>query len=217
MNTRIFGYDYYSQAPPLTGSENPKSEKLKESAMKYGEWTMGQTEALINKLGGMDIALGILRGAIGMTVTMKVNFINHTFTVMVDETLSVEEAVKAGHFNWSNENITSVKFPKPAKGQKSEREVVLFQFDKNMSSEAVIVEMDKVGYKSATIWDLLGLAVKEPDLQRKFPVVALGSVCELLGFRRVAYLCGGSGARELGLFCFGSGWHGNYRFAGVRK
>ncbi len=30
--------------------------------MKYGTWTLGQTEALINKLGGAEFAIGILQG-----------------------------------------------------------------------------------------------------------------------------------------------------------
>ena len=136
------------------------------------------------------------------------NFITHTFTVLVDETLSVEEATRLGSFNWSNENITSANFPKPANGQNKEKEVVLFHFGRTMSSTAVIVEMDKAGCKPATIWDLLGLAKKEPDLQRKFPVVALGSVCRLRGGRLVAFLFGLSGVRRLLLGYFDSVWDG---------
>jgi len=185
------------------------------SMSKYGDWTRGEDEALLNILGGVEVARGILRGAIEV-ITKVISFITK-FTVLVDETLSVEEAVKLGSFDRSNENITSVNFPKPASGQKLEKEVVLFHFGRNMSSEAVIAEMDKAGYKPATIWDLLGLAVKEPDLQRKFPILALGSVCRLNGHRRVAYLCESSGDRRLSLDYFGSDWSGCFRFAGVRK
>jgi len=38
-----------------------------EIVMKYGNWTLGQTEALINKLGGIENALGILQGNIRLT------------------------------------------------------------------------------------------------------------------------------------------------------
>lgn len=186
-------------------------------AMKYGEWTMGQTEALLNKLGGIEVAHGILRGEIEV-ITKVVSFITHTFMVMVDETQTVEEAVKAGKFNWSDDDIVSANFSKPANGQKSEKEIVLFHFDKGMSSEAVIAAMDKAGYRPATILDILGLAVKEPDLQRKFPIVALGSVCGLAGVRRVAGLCGCARGSGLSLNYFDDVWHrGNYRFAAVRK
>ena len=77
--------------------------------------------------------------------------------------------------------------------------------------------MDKAGFKPATIWDLLGLAVKEPNLQRKFPVVALGSVCVLDGERHAPYLHEGGDGRGLVLGWFGGGWEDCYRFAGVRK
>ena len=77
--------------------------------------------------------------------------------------------------------------------------------------------MDKAGYKPATIWDLLGLAVKEPNLQRKFPIVAFGSVCGLNGKRDVAYLHEDGFRRELNPTWFGVGWSDGYRFAGVRK
>ena len=183
---------------------------------KYGDWTRGEEEALLNILGGLEVARAILRGAIKV-VMQVVKFIVDTFTVMVDETLSVEDAVKEGNFDWSNDNINSTNFPKPANGQKSEKEIAIFHFAKTMSSEAVIAEMNKAEYRPATIWELTGLAKKEPDLQRKFPVVALGSVCELRGDRRVAGLYGDAGGRGLGLYCFGVDWSDRCRFAAVRK
>ena len=142
------------------------------------------------------------------------NFITHVFRVLVDETMTIEDAVKAGNFNRSNENITSERFPKPANGQKTEKEVVIFHFNKMMPSEAAIAEMDKAG----SIWVLLGLAIKEPDLQREFPIVALGSVCELNGNRYVAYLHKNFVApRLLYLSCFSDTWLDHCRFVGVRK
>jgi len=185
--------------------------------MKYGEWTLGQTEALLNKLGGTEVAFGILRGTIEV-VTRVVSFIVGTFMILVDETKSVEELVKDGKFDWSNDNITSQNFPKPASGQKSKRKVVLFHFNKNMSSEAVIAEMDKASCEPATIWDLLGLAAKEPDLQREFPIVALKSVWRHPdGNLSVPALYCYAGGRILYLDCFEFGWREDYRFLGRRK
>ena len=157
---------------------------------------------------------GRVVGDLVETVAKTVNFIAHTFTVLVDENQSVEELVKACGFNWSNDNVVSKNLPQPANGQKLKKEIVIFHFDKNMSSEAVIAEMDRAGYKPATIWDLLGLAKKEPNLQKEFPIVALSFVCQLNGY---PYLYVYSGARELGLDYFDDVWSDFYRFAGVRK
>jgi len=174
-------------------------------------------EAIINKLGGEEGVAKFLRGEVELVVTKVINFITHTFTVLVNETLSVEKAVKEGKFDWVNDDIVSDNFPKLKDGKKSEKDVVLFHFNKDMSSEAVIAEMDKVGYKPASIWDLLGLAVKEPNLQREFPIVALGSVCKVDGHRDGPYLYRDSDGRYLDLHCFGDDWHDDDRFAGVRK
>jgi hypothetical protein len=183
--------------------------------MKYGNWTMGQTEALLNKLGGDEVAMGILRGTIEV-ITKLVSFITHTFMVMVDETQTVEELVKAEKFNWSND-IVSKNFPKPANGQKSEREIVLFHFNKGMFTKTIIAEMDKAGYKPATIWDLLGLAAKEPDLQRKFSITALGSICRIDGACLAAFLGGNSCERMMDLDDISIHWDDDCRFAAVRK
>ncbi len=178
--------------------------------------TAGQLNALVKKVGGPEIVLQILRGALEV-VTKVVSYIVAVFTVMVDETVSVEDAVKTGKFDCSNDNITSVNFPKPTNGQKLDKEVVFFHFNKSMSSESVIAEMDKAGYKPANIWELIGLAVKEPDLQRKFQIIALGSVRKLDGYNRVPYLCGDSSERDLLLEYFDRGWLDCYRFLAVSK
>jgi hypothetical protein len=113
--------------------------------------TAGQLNALVKKVGGAEIVLQILRGALEV-VTKAISYIVAVFTVIVDETMSVEDAVKAGKFNYSNQNITSEKFEKLTNGQKSDKEITLFHFNKTMpSSEAVIAEMDKAGYRPANI------------------------------------------------------------------
>ncbi len=150
-------------------------------------------------------------------ITKMTNFITHTFMVPVDETISVEEAIKLGKFDWANDDITSKTFPKLKDGKKVDKEVAIFHFNKSISSKDAIAEMDKAGYKPATIQDLLGLSVKEPNLQRKFPIVALGSVCKLCGRRRVAYLSESGSRRRLSLDWFVEDWRARYRFAGVHK
>lgn len=183
---------------------------------KYGDWMRDEGEALLNKLGGIEIARNIIKGTVEV-VTKVISYIVNTFTVLVDETLSVEEAIKLAKFDWFNDDITPKTFPKPKNGKKGDKEVAIFHFGKDISSEDAIAKMDEVGYRPASIWDLLGLAVKEPNLQRKFPIIALGSVCELNGLCRVAYLREVGGRRELDLVWFDEYWNDRCRFAGVRK
>ena len=176
--------------------------------MKYGNLTLGQVEAIVNKLGGMDVVMSILRGVAEVVVTI-IPYI----TVLVDETKTVEELISEGKYDWSNDNITSKNFPLPEDGKIEKREVRLFHFEKMMTSEEAIAEMDKEGYRPATIWELLGLG----RLQREFPVIVLGSVCVVDGRRHVAYLYVLDGRHSLSLRWFDFGWGDYCCFVGVRS
>ncbi|MEN9881527.1 MAG: hypothetical protein RLZZ308_710 [Candidatus Parcubacteria bacterium] len=48
------------------------SKQLKEKIMKYGELTLGQVEALVNKLGGMEGVKRFLSGELLVSATAKV-------------------------------------------------------------------------------------------------------------------------------------------------
>ena len=185
--------------------------------MKYGNVTLGQMEAILNKLGGEDGVAKFLRGENEAVATKVINFITHTFTVLVDETLTVEKAVKAGKFDWSNDKITSDIFPK-LNGKELKKEISLFHFNKGISSrDEVIRKMRVVGFKPASIWDLLGLAVKEPNLQEEFPIVSLGSEGGSWGCDGMAFLDRDSVGRFLSLDTFSHGYRSDHRFAGVRR
>lgn len=184
---------------------------------KYGDWTRGEDEALLNILGGLEVARGILRGTVEV-ITKVVDLAVDTLTVPVDETQAIEDAVKIGDFDCVNDSITSANFPKPANGQKSERELVLFHFNNVMTPEEIVAKITEAGYELATIWDILGLAAKEPNLQKEFPIVALGSVWQgPSGHRRVPCLCSVGGDRNFGLSYLERGWRVSYRFLARRK
>lgn len=84
-------------------------------------------------------------------------------------------------------------------------------------SEDAIAKLDKMGLRPGTVEELLAFGATFPDMQRKFPIVALGSSAELDGRRAVAYLFGGDSGRRLNLDCWGGAWVGRYRFLAFRK
>ena len=55
-----------------------------------------------------------------------------------------------------------------------EVEVRLFHFGRGFTVEGCLDKMEKEGYRPATIWELLALGAKHPDLQRQFSIAALG-------------------------------------------
>lgn len=136
--------------------------------------------------------------------------------VEVDYGLSLKQMIEAGRYGYVNDAITPDRFLIEG-GGKQTIEIVLSHFGEAIDSQEAIDRMDKEGYRPATIAELLALGAQYPDLQQKFPVVALGSCAEVLGVRRVPDLDGWSGRRGLSLGWFGSRWHDSCCFASVRK
>ena len=144
-----------------------------------------------------------------MNTNTTFNITHTTFTVTVDETKTVEELVSEGghdHHDWDGLRINSKNFPRHENGAKSEKDIVLFHFGKKMTSGRIVGEMEKEGYRPATAHELLSLGIAHPELQREFPVVALGFPSISLWGRRAAYG-----------HCFEHNWAGCHRFAGVLK
>lgn len=134
----------------------------------------------------------------------------------VDYSLTLEEMIALGQYDWKNDDITAGRFPVKGKGKK---EVVgeLVKYESTMSSEAVLADLDKNGLRPATIEELLAFGAAFPELQRKFPIVALGSIAEVDGGRGMACLGRGDSKRYLRLRWFDRGWFAHCRFLAVRK
>ncbi len=176
--------------------------------MKYGELTLGQIEAIVNKLGGMD---GVRRLLSGGQVTMA------GFYAIVNRDLSLAEAISAGHYDWVNPDIVGAKWtPSLGSGSKEARYEVL-HFGRNIESDDAEAEIkrDERGLHSADLTETLAFGAKFPEEQRKYPVVGLGSVAEVGGGRRVACLRRGGSERYLDLGGRGGRWGGSCRFLAV--
>jgi hypothetical protein len=139
------------------------------------------------------------------------------YPLSVDYGRSVEDGAKAGRYDWVNPDITSCNFPTKRKGT-AEVAVELINFNRHVSTDEALRELDGMGYRPAELHELLAFGEKYPEVQREFPVVALGSVWQYrVGVRVVPYLGRGGSGRRLGLGWVGYGWDGFYRFAVVRN
>ena len=139
------------------------------------------------------------------------------YTVTVDYSASVEQMIKAGKFDWFNDDVTSRHFPSNEKGV-AEVLVYLVNFNRDISSEDAVKELDRQGLRPATLRELLALGVAQPDLQRNNPIVALGSTWRGSdGLVLVPYLYGSESYRSLGLRWWYGVWRSRWPFAAVRK
>jgi len=141
----------------------------------------------------------------------------NTYPVTVNYDLPVEDAVKAGKYDWMNSNVSSKNFPSKRKGT-AEEEIVLVHFNRKIDSDEAVRELGKMGLRPAELPELLAFGAKYPDVQREFPVVALGSIWPSPdGLRLCAYLDRNSGLRGLRLDLLGRRWDSFCRFAALSK
>ena len=140
--------------------------------------------------------------------------------LVIDYTKTLGQAIADGNYDWKNSDINTKNFPISPEmiGKKVEVSAKLFHFNRNISSEDAISEMDKAGYRPATLMELLVLGFLFPELQKQFPIIALGSfwrnACD---DRYVPYLSVDGSERWLDLRWFWGDWIAYYRFLGIRK
>ncbi len=163
-----------------------------------------------------------LRRKIAALIAEAVKSVRETFTFTVDYSLSLPEMIVAGRYDWTNGNINAANFPLSLpKGQVEgsvETKGELFHFNCNIGSDEAIRLMDGDGYRPARIEELLAFGAKHPELQRQFPIIALGSDWQSsLGGRSVACLRRSGAKRDLDLFWVEDDWTDPCRFLAVRK
>lgn len=162
---------------------------------------------------GLPTIVGMAKLVVGKSLKE----ITHTIRFVINYDQPLDQAIKEGKYGWFNSDINPKNFPSNQTGQK-EVELVLFHFGKSMSSKAVITFGKQHGFRPATLPELLKLGAEQPELQRQFPVIALGFVwVDGVSNRPVPYLWGDSDGRSLRLGWFGNDWNDDYRFAFVRE
>jgi len=138
----------------------------------------------------------------------------------VDYGRSLQQMIASGRYDWINPDITAERFPMVGTGAVPV-EARLFQFDRILSSEDAVAAIKATDaenpWEPATIAHLLAFGATHPDEQRQYPIIALGSVAEVHGIRRVPYLCRSGAERGLPLRWWDDGWDDFCRFLAVRN
>lgn len=151
---------------------------------------------------------------------------NYEFSLVVDYSKTVAQMIVAGKYDWKNSTHIKVDvkdFPLPVEsiGKKVVYTVKFFHFDRDMPSKDIIDEMAKSGYCPAAIAELLTVGKDNPKLQRRFTIVAFGSILrDDDGGRVIPAIGSGNGGRGLATLNFeGCCWNCkfNYLFLAVRK
>ena len=139
------------------------------------------------------------------------------YPVTIDCGKTIEQMVAACKCDWSDPNIIGKNFPISGQGVV----IVETQFvhlGKDTSTDEVLAHMAAKELRPADPTEGLAFGATYPELQREFPIVCLGSPwVSPTGIRRVLYLDGSDGKRELSLVWDGNAWNEYCRFLAVRK
>jgi hypothetical protein len=142
-----------------------------------------------------------------------------TYLVSLGRHRTVEETVAAGCYDWVNDDVNTVNFPEPPP-RRGDVWLELIHLNALLTTAEVGDRLFALGLVPAGLWHLLALGEEYPEIQRKIPVVALGSswVDPYRG-HRVPLLYGSAGDRSLSLDWAipDSKWDISYQFLIVRK
>jgi hypothetical protein len=112
--------------------------------------------------------------------------------------------------------VNSENFPARHVDERRVREIILLEFDHDVTSEEAITEAAQFGLERPMYEDALYFGIEYPDEQHQRPVVFLHDPWfGFFGRRDVLCLWSNAGRRELGLEGFDDPWSRNYRFAFV--
>ena len=136
-----------------------------------------------------------------------------TLIVTVDSRQTFAQMIEAGAYDHVNSHITEASFPVD-RGDVAARELILTHLGGVSSTDLVLHEMDNLGVRSGRIEDLLAFGATYPELQRQFPIVALGAIES--SYRRRPFLWGSPRVRHLDLRFDEKIWGGNIRFLTLR-
>jgi len=139
------------------------------------------------------------------------------YPVTVDYGKTIEEMIAAGRYDWKNGDINSKNFSVMGKGT-VETKLELVHLNKAASTKEVETYLEANGLRAATLEELLEFGATYPNIQREFPIVAIGSFWVVPdGDRSVPYLDRFGSRRALSL-CWGDDdWDDVCRFLAVRK
>ena len=118
------------------------------------------------------------------------------FDLEVDDSLDLFKMIELGKYGWVDSNIVPARFPFEAGVGKREIRA-RFEYYHGVSTDVALAHFKSKGLYPAGIRELLALGKAHPLWQTRFPIVALGSSCEIDGKLKFTCLGGKDEERRL--------------------
>lgn len=146
--------------------------------------------------------------------------VHNTYKITVDYNMSLAEMIKAGNYDWRNNDINDINFPTPPKYLRLGKvnvNIKLVCYGRDMTRNKVLVDLDSHGKRPGILPELLALGARFPFLQLEYPIVQIGSVWPDRGGLRGTYLRRGNKERGLSVIWLKYGFRGYYQIIAVQK
>ncbi len=119
---------------------------------------------------------------------------------MAGDGRTTEELVDAGNYGYAHSCVESANFPARRAGGKRVREVVLLDFDHDITTERALAEAVRLGLQRPMYEDALYFGIEYPHVQLRGPVVFLHEPwVGFYGRRDALCLWSNAGRRDPGL------------------
>lgn len=188
--------------------------------MKYGKYTLGQIEALLNMIGGQKAINAVLAGK--KRIVLEDVEWPEKFVASVVYAIPAMDELKRRFPAYVNPAFNDITF-KPIKVcENISRETREVEFEyvylgHDASNNEALAEIDKRSLRPALPEELLAFDAKYPKEMMRFPIAALGSEMNVSDDRCIACLWDDDDGRRLDLGWIDDDWYGLYRFLAVRK
>jgi hypothetical protein len=98
--------------------------------------------------------------------------VDRTVTVTMDLSKALDQLIADGRFGWVYFEVKDL-FTATLEAGIQSREIHLIQYNKEIRSADALVEMERQGFRPATLLELLWIGIQHPQLQPQFEIVAL--------------------------------------------
>lgn len=131
---------------------------------------------------------------------------------------TIEHLLEMGNYDWRNADVSDVHFPQ-RKSSLNRVILRLVNFRRVIGTDEVLEKLAQSGLRAANPAELLTLGMAKPDLQLRFPIIALGQKWPLPNDdEMVVCLAWHSMLRRVHLLCqFRRDWPAHCRFAAVME
>jgi len=141
------------------------------------------------------------------------------YRVCIAPDQTIEKLLETGHYEFISPYMRELQFPRAdyRVSRDEVHEIELVYFGHDISTDDALKELDKRGLRPANAVELLAFGASFPDVQREFPVVALGQVFPYPHGSRNVVALGSLGEPRCVFVWPAHDWYDRCRFAAIRK